>query len=71
MTDSEMVFFIHSSTCCNAYVRIGGKGTTHWWVCTECAQPCDITQTPNQFQTSAKLGVPCSAPSTTGTSPSS
>lgn len=27
------------SACCRALVRVGGEGTTHWWVCTACSEP--------------------------------
>jgi hypothetical protein len=32
-----------SSICCNALVRVGGERSTHWWVCTCCGQPTDVT----------------------------
>lgn len=25
--------------CCNAPFGVGGKGTTHWYLCTACGQP--------------------------------
>jgi len=30
------------SVCCNANVSINGMGTTHYYVCDTCKQPCDI-----------------------------
>ena len=30
------------SDCCNAIVIIGGRGLTHWHICTKCLQPCDF-----------------------------
>lgn len=32
------------STCCSAPVTVGGQGTTHWWICTACAMPCDVIE---------------------------
>jgi len=29
------------SNCCDAPVIVGGEGTTHYYVCTECNEPCD------------------------------
>jgi len=33
-----------TSTCHNAPVRLGtsGGGTTHWFICSSCWQPCDV-----------------------------
>jgi hypothetical protein len=28
--------------CCNAPYGVGGKGTTHWYLCTSCEQPTHI-----------------------------
>lgn len=41
------------SKCCYARVVIGGKWTTHYYVCTKCNKPCDVevkddSKTPNQ-----------------------
>lgn len=29
------------SSCCKAPVITGGKGTTHYYICTVCSAPCD------------------------------
>jgi len=29
------------SNCCGAPLSVGGKGTTHYWICSCCGQPCD------------------------------
>ena len=29
------------SKCCNAKVKIGGEGLTHFYVCTKCNEACD------------------------------
>lgn len=30
------------STCCNSPVMVGGKGCTHYYVCGQCYNPCDV-----------------------------
>ena len=30
------------SNCCDAPVIVGGEGTTHYYVCAECNEPCDL-----------------------------
>jgi hypothetical protein len=30
------------SVCCNDSVRVGGNGSTHWYICNECDHPCDV-----------------------------
>ena len=30
------------SNCCHAALFVGGKGMTHYHVCNECKEPCDI-----------------------------
>lgn len=30
------------SNCCNAPVKVGGEGMTHWHVCTACQEACDV-----------------------------
>jgi len=30
------------SKCCKKPVKVGGKGTTHYYVCTKCKQACDV-----------------------------
>lgn len=30
------------SACCNAEVKVEGKGATHWHVCQGCKKPCNI-----------------------------
>ena len=30
-----------SSSCCNAEVRVGGSGSTHWYICDKCGQGCN------------------------------
>jgi hypothetical protein len=32
------------SKCCNAKVKVGGKGMTHYYVCTKCNKPCDVKE---------------------------
>jgi hypothetical protein len=29
------------SNCCQAPVKVGGEGITHYYVCTKCNKPCD------------------------------
>lgn len=29
----------YRTRCCNAPFGVGGKGTTHWYLCTACGQP--------------------------------
>jgi len=31
------------SLCCGAPVLVEGNGTTHWWRCTCCGEPCDAS----------------------------
>jgi len=28
--------------CCNAPYGVGGKGTTHWYLCTRCGKPTHV-----------------------------
>ena len=30
------------SECCNAKVKIGGIGATHYYICMKCNKPCNI-----------------------------
>jgi len=34
------------SNCCGAPLSVGGKGTTYYWICTCCGQPCDARSAP-------------------------
>lgn len=29
------------SNCCRAFVAVGGKGVTHYYICSKCGNPCD------------------------------
>ena len=31
----------NKSNCCFAPVTVGGEGMTHYYVCSECKEPCD------------------------------
>lgn len=31
-----------NSKCCHAGVRLGGRGSTHYYVCEDCNNACDI-----------------------------
>ncbi len=31
------------SKCCNATVRVGGEGETHYYICNQCEKVCDVT----------------------------
>lgn len=33
------------SNCCNAEMRVGGEGATHFYVCESCKKACDPTTT--------------------------
>jgi len=35
------------SRCCNETIRVGGEGTTHWYICNKCNKPCDIREKPS------------------------
>lgn len=35
------MYLTNVSTCCNAPVKVEGK-TTHYYVCTQCDEPCDV-----------------------------
>jgi len=35
--------------CCKAPYGVGGKGTTHWYLCTQCGKP---THTPGDEEAS-------------------
>jgi len=34
--------FAPLSLCCNAPVKAGGTGITHYYICTKCGEACDI-----------------------------
>lgn len=34
------------SDCCAAALKVGGQGTTHWWVCTACNMSCNAVPGP-------------------------
>jgi hypothetical protein len=33
------------TNCCNARYGVGGEGTTHWYMCTNCGKPTHIPGT--------------------------
>ena len=37
-----------ASRCCYATMKVGGEGTTHFFVCTECGEPCDQATEPQE-----------------------
>jgi hypothetical protein len=47
------------SRCCNAPVKIGGEGETHYFVCTKCYKPCDLKIVDNQPDNSNHKGEFC------------
>ncbi len=32
------------SKCCNATVRVGGEGETHYYICNQCERECDVAK---------------------------
>ncbi len=35
-------YYAPLSICCNVLVYVGGKGITHYYVCSKCKQACKI-----------------------------
>ena len=38
------------SDCCLAPVIVGGKGSTHYYICTACDEACDIAVKPSKLE---------------------
>lgn len=34
------------SNCCSSPVRVEGKGSTHYYLCSSCEKPCDAVPCP-------------------------
>lgn len=42
------------SKCCGAEVKVGGEGSTHYFICTKCENPCDAKEKSEPVNSSSK-----------------
>ena len=45
----------YSTPCCKATYGIGGKNSTHWYLCTACGKPVATIESPTEQEAEALL----------------